>query len=203
MVKHRDGHRTSQDGRQQMEILCFATATDFRGWLEQNHGHSNGIWLRIYKKDSGLETVSYPQALDISLCFGWIDGQKKAFDERSWLQKFTPRRPKSGWSKRNTEHAERLIRSGEMTAAGSREIEAAKADGRWEAAYDSFGESKIPEDFLKELRRNKKAKAFFDTLNKTNLYSIAYRLQTAKNPVTREKRKQMIIAMLAREETFH
>jgi uncharacterized protein YdeI (YjbR/CyaY-like superfamily) len=186
-----------------MEIISFATVDNFRVWLAQNHSRSGGMWLRIYKKDSGVETVSYPQALDISLCFGWIDGQKKAFDEQSWLQKFTPRRPKSGWSKKNTEHAERLIRSGEMTAAGIKEIDAAKADGRWKAAYDSFDESKIPEDFLRELVQNKKAKAFFDTLNKTNLYSIAYRLQTAKKPETREKRKQMIMTMLAKGEKFH
>lgn len=150
-----------------------------------------------------MPTVSYAQALDVSLCFGWIDGQKKPYDESSWLQKFTPRRPKSGWSKKNTEHAERLIKSGEMTAAGLKEIDAAKADGRWKAAYDSFGNSKVPDDFLKELAQNKKAKAFFDTLSKANLYSIAYRLQTAKKPETREKRKKMIIAMLAREEKFH
>ncbi len=186
-----------------MNIIGFATSDGFRAWLQQNHSRSGGIWLRIGKKGSGVETVSLPKALDICLCFGWIDGQKKPCDEKSWLQKFTPRRPKSGWSKKNTQHAERLIRSGEMTAAGMKEIEAAKADGRWEAAYDSFSESKIPEDFIKEVAQNRKAKAFFDTLNKTNLYSIAYRLQTAKKPETREKRKQMIIAMLAKEQTFH
>jgi uncharacterized protein YdeI (YjbR/CyaY-like superfamily) len=186
-----------------MEIISFAKPGDFRVWLKKNHRRSGGIWVRIYKKDTGVETISYPQALDIALCFGWIDGQKKPFDEQSWLQKFTPRRPKSGWSKKNTEHAERLIRSREMTAAGLKEIEAAKADGRWKAAYDSFSECKIPEDFLKELAQNKKAKAFFDTLNKTNLYSIAYRLQTAKKTETREKRKQMIIGMLAKGEKFH
>jgi uncharacterized protein YdeI (YjbR/CyaY-like superfamily) len=187
----------------EMSILGFATPDDFRDWLQKNHSQSGGIWLRIYKNGTGVKTVTLPKALDICLCFGWIDGQKKPHDEKSWLQKFTPRRPKSGWSKRNTQHAERLIRSGEMTAAGRKEIDAAKADGRWKAAYDSFSKSKIPEDFLKEVAQNRKAKAFFDTLNKTNLYSIAYRLQTAKKPETREKRKRIIIAMLAKEEKFH
>jgi uncharacterized protein YdeI (YjbR/CyaY-like superfamily) len=134
---------------------------------------------------------------------GWIDGQKKAHDDYSWLQKFTPRRPKSGWSKMNTRHAERLIESEKMAPAGLKEVEAAKRDGRWKAAYDSFGNATVPIDFLKELAKDNKAKAFFETLNKTNLYSIAYRLQTAKKPETREKRMKAIIEMLARGEKFH
>src|ERR1700734_2840316 len=112
-----------------MEMISFAKPGDFGVWLKLSHRRSGGIWMRIHKKDTGVETISYPQALDITLCFGWIDGQKKPFDEQSWLQKFTPRRPKSGWSKKNTEHAERLIRSGDMTAAGLEEIVAAKTDG--------------------------------------------------------------------------
>jgi len=159
--------------------------------------------VRIFKKDSGVATVTYAQALDQALCFGWIDGQKLAGDAQSWLQKFTPRRPASGWSKRNTEHAQRLIGSGDMTAAGLAEIEAAQADGRWKAAYSAFGSAEAPADFLAELRRNKKAYALFQTLNKTNRYSIVYRLETAKKEQTREKRKQAIIAMLARGEKFH
>jgi uncharacterized protein YdeI (YjbR/CyaY-like superfamily) len=184
-------------------IISFASPEDFRAWLSRNHKRSGGIWLRIYKKGSAMPTVSYAQALDEALCFGWIDGQKKPYDERSWLQRFTPRRPNSGWSKNNTEHATRLVKSGKMAAAGLTEINAAKADGRWKAAYDSFGNAKVPDDFLRELARNKKAKACFDTLNKTNRYSIVYRLQTAKKPGTREKRKKMIIAMLAKGEKFH
>src|ERR1700728_1644569 len=184
-------------------IASFASPDDFRAWLVRNHKRSEGIWLRIQKKGSAMPIVSYAQALDASLCFGWIDGQKKPYDESSWLQRFTPRRPKSGWSKKNTEHAERLIKYGKMTTAGLKEIDAAKADGRWKAAYDSFGNARVPDDFLKELAQNKKAKTFFDTLNKANLYSIAYRLQTAKKPETREKRKKIIIAMLAKGEKFH
>lgn len=186
-----------------MKIKRFASAGDFRAWLSKNHRRSEGILLCIYKKDSGLPTATYTEALDQALCFGWIDGQKKPYDKQSWLQQFTPRRRNSGWSKTNTQHAERLIATGEMAPAGLREVNAAKADGRWEAAYDSFGSAAVPDDFLKRIARNNKAKAFFETLNKTNLYSIAYRLQTAKKPETREKRMQAIIEKLARGEKFH
>jgi uncharacterized protein YdeI (YjbR/CyaY-like superfamily) len=186
-----------------MKTLAFKSFRAFRAWLEKNHGRAEGILLRIYKKDADVATVTYAEALDQALCFGWIDGQKLPGDDRSWLQKFTPRRPGSGWSKRNTVHAARLIESGEMTASGLQEINAAQADGRWKGAYDAFGSAVVPDDFLKELARNRKAQAFFKTLNKTNLFSIVYRLQTAKKPETREKRKQTIIAMLARGEKFH
>ena len=185
------------------KIISFTSSGDFRTWLATNHGKEGGIWLRIYKKDSSVATVTYAEALDQALCFGWIDGQKKPYDKRSWLQRFTPRRPRSGWSKNNTRHAERLIKSGDMTPAGLKEVTAAKADGRWKAAYDSFAKAAVLDDFLNQLAKNKKAKAFFKTLNKTNLYSIAYRLQTAKRPETREKRAREIIGMLARGEKFH
>ena len=163
-------------------VIAFASPRTFRDWLFKNHAKSEGIWLRIFKKDSGAESVTYAEALDQALCFGWIDGQKKPFDRESWFQKFTPRRPRSGWSKKNTEHVERLISSGEMTPSGLAEVKAAKADGRWNSAYDSFGSAVPPADFLKELAKSKKASAFFKTLSKTNLYSIIYRLQTAKKP---------------------
>src|ERR1700731_3316839 len=129
-----------------MKTLTFTSSGDFRSWLAENHGQSDGILLRIYKKDSGVATVTYAEALDQALCYGWIDGQKQPSDKQSWLQKFTPRRPQSGWSKNNTEHAERLIRSGEMTAAGLKEVKAAKFDGRWQAAYDAFGNATVPDD---------------------------------------------------------
>ena len=186
-----------------MKIVTIKSVAAFRTWLEKNHAASDGIWLRIFKKAFGEVSITYTEALDQALCYGWIDGQKKAHDDRSWLQKFTPRRPKSGWSKNNVLHAERLIKSGEMTLAGLKEVEAAKADGRWATAYESFGNAAVPNDFLKELAKDKKAKAFFETLNKTNLYSIAYRLQTAKKPGTREKRMRAIIERLARGEKFH
>jgi uncharacterized protein YdeI (YjbR/CyaY-like superfamily) len=167
-----------------MKTMTFKSPREFQAWLAKNHGRSEGIWLRIYKKDSGVATVTYAEALDQALCHGWIDGQKQPGDTQSWLQKFTPRRPKSGWSKNNTKHAERLITSGEMTP-------------------DAFGSATMPDDFVKKLAKNEKANAFFATLNKTNLYSIAYRLQTAKKPETRDKRMQAIIEMLARGEKFH
>jgi len=184
-------------------VINFASSQAFRDWLSKNRGKSPGIWLRIFKKDSGAESITYAEALDQALCFGWIDGQKKPRDGNSWLQKFTPRRPRSGWSKKNTEHAERLIKSGEMTPFGLSEINAAKADGRWKAAYASFGSAAPPAEFMKELAKNKKANAFFKTLNKTNLYSIVYRLQTAKKAETRKKRMEEIIKMLEQGETFH
>jgi uncharacterized protein YdeI (YjbR/CyaY-like superfamily) len=181
----------------------FKTAAAFRTWLTRNHRRSPGIWLRIYKKGSGVPTVSYAAALDEALCFGWIDGQKQAADAEAWLQKFTPRRPRSGWSKRNTEHVERLAAAGKMAPAGLEEVNAAKADGRWHAAYDAFGSAAAPEDFMQAVRKNPRAKAFFDTLNKTNLYSIVYRLQTAKKAETRAKRIERIVEQLARGEKFH
>jgi len=187
----------------QIETISFASAKAFRTWLSRHHAKSNGIWLRIYKKDSEKPTVTYAEALDEALCFGWIDGQKKPFDEESWLQKFTPRRPRSVWSKANTEHIERLIKSKKMTAAGMKEVEAAKADGRWDAAYDRFSQARVSDDFLQALEKNPKAKAFYETLNKTNLFSIAYRLQTAKREETKQKRIKEIVAMLARGEKFH
>jgi len=185
------------------EILCFRSSLEFRKWLAANHRQSDGIWLRIFKKDSGEPSVTYAEALDEALCFGWIDGLKQRHDEVSWRQRFTPRRPKSGWSRINTQHADRLMKAGRMKAAGQAAIDAAKKDGRWTAAYDSPSKATIPEDFLAALRRDKKAYAFFESLNKANRYAIAYRLQTAKKPETKQRRMEMILAMLARGEAFH
>lgn len=185
------------------EILRFLSSSDFRKWLAANHHQSDGISLRIFKKDSAEPSVTYAEALDEALCFGWIDAQRQRYDDSSWLQRFTHRRPKSSWSKINTQHAERLIQAGRMKAAGQAEIDAAKKDGRWTAAYDSPSHATFPEDFLAALRRNKKAKAFFQSLNKANRYAIAYRLQTAKKPETKQRRMKMILAMLARGEAFH
>ena len=168
-----------------------------------NHRKSDGLWVRILKKNSGEATVTYEEALDEALCFGWIDAQKQRHDDTSWLQRFTPRRPKSGWSKINTRHAERLLKAGRMHAAGQAQMEAAKKDGRWKVVYDSPRTATLPRDFLAALRKNKKAKAFFDSLNKANRYAIAYRLQTAKKPETKQKRMEMILAMLKRGEAFH
>lgn len=186
-----------------MQILHFNTSADFRDWLEKNHTESEGIWLRIFKKDSRKKSLTYTEALDEALCYGWIDGQKKPYDEMSWLQKFTPRRPKSAWSKINTQRGERLIEKGTMTPAGMKAIAAAKADGRWESAYPSPRSAAPPEYFLRELSKNEKAEAFFRTLNKANVFSIVYRLETAKKPETREKRMKTILAMMEQGKAFH
>ena len=183
-------------------IIEFKTSETFETWLLENHDNSNGIWMKIFKKGSGKETISYAEALDVALCYGWIDGQKKAFDEQAWLQKFCPRREKSIWSKINIGHVERLINEGRMRPAGLNVVEKAKADGRWENAYDSSSNMIIPEDFLKELSKNKKAEAFFNGLNKSNLFFIGFRLQTAKKQETRDKRMKEIIEKLARGEKF-
>jgi uncharacterized protein YdeI (YjbR/CyaY-like superfamily) len=190
-------------GKTAPEIIAFKTPLNFEKWLAKNHHINKGIWIRFYKKDSGEQSITYQEALDEALCYGWIDGQLKKYDERSWLHRFSPRNPKSIWSKRNKEHIERLTKLGKMRPAGLAEAAKAKADGRWEKAYDSPGKMIIPDDFMKALDRNKKAKAFFATLNRANLYSIAWRLQTAKKPETRTKRMETIIAMLEKGEKFH
>ena len=185
------------------KTIAFPSAREFEQWLTKNHAESTGIWLRFFKKNSGVLSVSYVEAVNAAICFGWIDGQLKKYDEESWLRKFTPRRPKSVWSKRNRAHAERLIKVGKMRAAGLQEVEAAKEDGRWKAAYDSASEMEIPDDFVKELAKNKRAKAFFETLNRANVYAIVWRLQTAKKPETRQRRLETILAMLSNEQKFH
>jgi uncharacterized protein YdeI (YjbR/CyaY-like superfamily) len=183
-----------------LSTLEFETAKTFENWLEKNHDTSSGFWMKIFKKDSGKKTISYAEALDVALCYGWIDGQKQSFDEQSWLQKFCPRTAKSIWSKINIGHVERLVNEGKMRPAGLKAVEKAKADGRWEKAYDSPSKMTIPEDFLQELTKNKKAEEFFRGLNKTNLFFIGFRLQTAKKQETREKRMKEIIEKLARGE---
>ena len=181
----------------------FRSSKELRAWMAKEHARAGGLLLRIYKKDSGVLSVTYAEALDQALCFGWIDGQKLPFDANSWVQKFTPRRARSGWSKINVAHVDRLIREGQMTPAGLKQVETAKADGRLATAYDSSANATMPPEFVKELARNAKAKQFYATLNKANLYSIAYRLQTAKRSETKIKRIKLIIDMLARGEKFH
>jgi len=183
-----------------LPILEFTTAELFESWLENHENHSKGIWLRIFKKQSSIETITYAEALDICLCYGWIDAQKKSYDAQSWIQKLCPRTTKSIWSKVNIGHVERLIKDNKMKPSGFLAIEKAKADGRWERAYDSPSNMVIPEDFLTLLRKNSKADEFYQTLNKSNLYSIGFRLQTAKKQETREKRINEIIEKLARSE---
>jgi uncharacterized protein YdeI (YjbR/CyaY-like superfamily) len=186
-----------------LKIEPFASKEKWEAWLSQHHESSPGLWIKIAKKASGVPTVTHDEALEVALCYGWIDGQGKPFDEKFYLQKFVHRRPKSMWSKRNRDIVTRLIKEKKMQPAGFLEIEKAKNDGRWENAYDSQKNMVIPEDFLKELAKDKKAEAFFKTLNKTNLFAIGWRLQTAKKPETREKRMRVILAMMAKGEKFH
>ncbi len=186
-----------------MNILSFQTPAEFRSWLESNHDKCDGFWLRIHKKGAGGPSITYAEALDQALCHGWIDGQRKPADERSWLLRLTPRRPSSVWSKVNTLHAERLIQSGMMASPGLAAVEAAKSDGRWVAAYDSPRTAAPPDDFLQSLEKNPKAADFFKTLNRANVYAIVYRLQTAKKPETRARRMNLILEMLNRGEMFH
>ena len=187
----------------ELPILPFENKKQWADWLAKQHDKSTGLWLKLGKKSSGFPSVTYEEALDAALCYGWIDGQKKGFDEKYWLQKFTPRGPKSIWSKINTEKAEKLIASGEMKPAGLKAIEAAKKDGRWDAAYASQKNSSIPEDFQAALDKNKKAKAFFATLKSAERYSFLFRIQTAKKAETRAKRIQQFVEMLEKNEKFH
>jgi uncharacterized protein YdeI (YjbR/CyaY-like superfamily) len=184
-------------------IKPFSSAARWHEWLAKNYAKSNGIWLRIYKKASGKKTVTYAEALDEALCYGWIDGQKNKYDTESFLQKFTPRRPKSIWSKRNRENIARLTKAKRMVAAGQKEVDAAKKDGRWDNAYDAASTMEIPEDFLQELKKNEQAYKFFKTLNRTNVYAIAWRLQTAKKPETRARRLQALLVMMRQGKKLH
>ena len=186
-----------------MPVIAFKTAKEWRTWLSKNSQVSTGVWLKISKKDSKEKTVTYAEALEESLCYGWIDGQKKSLDEQAWLQKFCPRGPKSIWSKINIAHIENLTKAGKMEPEGLKAVASAKADGRWEAAYDSPAKMTVPDDFINELSKNKKALDFYKTLNKANLFSIAFRLQTAKKPETRRKRVEVIVDMLSKGEKFH
>lgn len=187
-----------------LPVLPFADADAWEAWLVAN-AEAKGVWLKIAKKDSGHATVTYAEALDVALCHGWIDGQKRGFDEAWFLQRFTPRRAKSLWSKINVGHVARLTTAGRMRAGGLREVEAAKADGRWDAAYDGGRNMEVPPELAKalSLAKNRKAKAFFETLNATNRYAVCWRVQTAKKPETKAKRVETLVTMLARGEKLH
>ncbi len=186
-----------------LPVLLCNTQEDWRAWLEDNHIQSQGSWLKHAKKSSGKKSVSYDEALQAALCYGWIDSQKQAYDTDYYLQKFTPRGPRSVWSKINVAKVGTLIKTGKMQPAGLAAIELAKQDGRWDAAYDSASTNKIPEDFLAELDKNPKAKEFFGRLNKANVYAISWRIQTAKKPETRQARIDKFIDMLRRGEKLH
>jgi uncharacterized protein YdeI (YjbR/CyaY-like superfamily) len=187
----------------ELSVELFEQQKDWTAWLKKNHGKSAGVWLRLAKKGAEQASVSYQEALESALCYGWIDGQKKADDEHYWLQKFTPRSARSIWSKINRDKALLLVESGRMAPAGLKEIERARADGRWEAAYDSASKSTVPADFQAALDASPRALAFFSTLDSGNRYALLFRIQTAKKPETRTKRIQDFTLMLERHEKFH
>src|ERR1044071_2922854 len=168
----------------ELPLLPFESKKKWADWLTKQHNKSAGVWLKLAKRDSGILSITYEEALEVALCYGWIDGQKKGFDDKYWLQKFTPRGPKSIWSKINTEKAERLIADGQMKPSGLQAIEAAKLDGRWAAAYASQKNISIPQDFQVALDKNTKAKAFFSTLKSAERYSFLFRIQNTKKPET-------------------
>jgi uncharacterized protein YdeI (YjbR/CyaY-like superfamily) len=182
------------------EILAFASQEDWDAWLEHNHTVSPGVWLRLAKKASGIASVTYAEAVETALCYGWIDGLKRPFDEREWLQKFTPRNPKSVWSKINRDKADALIASGRMHPAGLAMVEAAKRNGRWTAAYDPQSAATVPPDLQAALDTHTKAAAFFATLTGASRYSILYRIQTAKKAETRARRLEEVMAALKKGE---
>ena len=184
-------------------IVLFADRAAFRAWLGAHHASQPGLWLQIATAASPLESVTYAEALDVALCFGWIDGQKRRHDAQSFLQKFTPRQKRSPWSKRNREHVERLTAAGEMHPAGLAAVAAAKADGRWDRAYDSASKATVPDDLRAALDAHPEAAAFFATLTGANRYAILYRVQTAVKPETRARRIAEFVAMLQRGETLH
>lgn len=188
--------------KEELPIRPFKTAEAFEKWLMAN-AETAGIWLRIAKKDSGIASVTYAEALEVALCHGWIDGQKKGFDDEFFLQRFTPRRPRSLWSKINIAHVERLTSAGRMQARGLREVETAKADGRWDAAYQSSSAMEVPAELAAALKKSRKAQEFFDALDRTNRYAFCWRVHTAKKPETRVARAARFVEMLARGEKIH
>jgi uncharacterized protein YdeI (YjbR/CyaY-like superfamily) len=186
-----------------LPILSFETQAGWEAWLEEHHADSKGIWLKIAKKGTNIPSVDYPQALESAICYGWIDGQKAALDEAYWLQKFTPRGPKSRWSKLNRDKAQALIAAGKMQPAGLKQVELAQADGRWGRAYASQSQITVPPDLQSELDKNPAARDFFDTLDSRNRYAILYRIQTAKKPETRAARIRRFVEMLSKNQKIY
>jgi uncharacterized protein YdeI (YjbR/CyaY-like superfamily) len=195
--------RTRQQSAAEKPVLTLADKARWATWLARNHGTSSGVWLRLAKRTSGVQSISHGDALDLALCYGWIDGQAKSEDERYWLVKFTPRGRRSIWSKRNREKALAMIAGGDMKPAGLAEVERAKSDGRWDRAYDPPSRITVPDDLQAALDRNSRAAQFFRTLNGQNRYAILFRIQTAHKAETRAKRIQQFIQMLSRGEKIY
>jgi uncharacterized protein YdeI (YjbR/CyaY-like superfamily) len=194
------GRELGKDGK---PILAFATQAEWEVWLDAEHGSSDGVWVKFAKKGSGVETVVYAEALYVALCYGWIDSQVSRHDERFYLQKFTPRRARSKWSRINREKIEELIRQGRMRPAGLEQVERAKADGRWEAAYASPANMEVPDDLQAALDRSTKAAEFWAGLNRSNRFAIIYQLEDAKKPETRTRRLEKFVGMLERGEKLY
>jgi uncharacterized protein YdeI (YjbR/CyaY-like superfamily) len=191
------------DSKQDLPVVSFASQQDWERWLQAEHGTAKGLWLKLAKKGSRIDSVTYEEAIQSALCYGWIDGQKGAYDERFWLQRFTPRGPRSKWSKINREKASELLAEGRMKTAGLDQVEQAREDGRWDAAYEGQRTATVPEDLRSELEKDPEAKAFFATLDSANRYAILYRLKDAKKPETRARRLAKYVAMLGGHEKLH
>ena len=192
-----------KQGAPQPDPIRFSTEREFEAWLRKSHASCEGIWLLIAKAGAEKPTLTYAQAVEVALCHGWIDGQKKALDAQHWLQRFTPRRAGSLWSKANRARAEALMASGRMQPAGKAQIEQARADGRWENAYDGPGTATVPPDLQAALDAQPEAHAFFSRLDGANRYAVLWRVQTARTPKTRCRRIETLVAMLARGEKIH
>ena len=189
--------------RDDLPVLGFGSAGAWQGWLESEHASSAGVWLKIAKKSAPEPTVSYAEALEAALCFGWIDGQKRPLDEHYWLQRFTPRKPASRWSKINTDKADALIAAGRMQPAGQAEVDKARADGRWQQAYAGQRASEVPADLRAALEQNPAAAEFFATISSVNRYAIVYRVSSVKRPETRARKIAQYVQMLAEHKTIH
>ncbi len=189
--------------RDALPVIPFASRDAWDAWLAEHHEDADGVWIKIAKKGSGIESVTHPEALEVALCYGWIDGLRDRLDDEYFLQRFTPRRPRSKWSKVNCGKATELIEQGRMRPAGLKEVERAKADGRWDAAYDPWSTVTVPDDLQRELDRNDTAREFFATLDSRNRYAILYRIQDAKKPETRARRIEQYVAMLNNREKLY
>ena len=186
-----------------LPVLPFASQAEWEAWLDEHHAESRGVWLKIAKKASGIETVTHAEALEVALCFGWIDGQRGRLDDEWFVQRFTPRRARSRWSQINRNKAERLIAHRRMRPAGLREVERAKQDGRWKAAYPGQRTIEVPDDLQRALEAEPAAERFFATLDSANRYAVLYRVHDAKRADTRARRIEKFVAMLARGEKLH
>jgi len=190
-------------GHEDLPVVLFPSQEAWEAWLSQQSMVSEGLWVKLAKKGSGIDSVTYAEAVEVALCDGWIDGQARRFDDDYYLQRFTPRRARSKWSKINRDKAERLFESGAMKASGMSEVERARADGRWEAAYDPPSQATVPDDLRVELEKNDRARRFFEGLDATNRYAILHRIQDAKRPETRLRRIEKFVAMLNRGEKIY